>query len=399
MHKGFLQEPASTLPCVTAQPRPRDPASTVLGIVGGGQLARMTALDAARLGVDVRVLAGAGDQGVRGLFEVVDGAHDDPAALDRLADQVDVVTFDHELVPLEAIEALEARGVVVRPGSTTLGFTDKLHQRRAFAAAGLPVPPFAEVTAREEVESFAAEHGWPVVLKAPRGGYDGRGVAVAQDAEAAADMLAAAGGRPLLVEAHLPLDAELAVLVVRGPDGTHATYEVVESVQVEGMCREIHAAEGHLDPALARRGRELGEQVADLVEAVGVLAIELFVVDGEVLVNEIAPRPHNSGHHTIDGCVTSQFENHARAVLGWPLGPTAPVAPATVMVNVVGVEEDPRTRVPLLTEDVRVHLYGKSVRPGRKIGHVTATGTDHEEVAARARRAAAILEGATDDPA
>lgn len=378
---------------MTAPPRPRDPHATVLGIVGGGQLARMTALDAARLGVDVRVLAGPGDQGVRGLLEVVTGAHDDPDALDALAEQVDVVTFDHELVPLEAIAALEARGVVVRPGSRTLAFTDKLHQRRSFAAAGLPVPPFAEVADLAQVEAFAAEHGWPVVLKAPRGGYDGRGVAVAADAEAAGEMLAAAGGRPLLAEAHLPLEAELAVLVVRGPDGTTATYAVVESVQEEGMCREIHAAPGHPDAALAARGTALGLQVAELVDAVGVLAVELFVVDGQVLVNEIAPRPHNSGHHTIDGCVTSQFENHARAVLGWPLGDTAPTAPATVMVNVVGVDADPRERVAHVTEDVRIHLYGKSVRPGRKIGHVTATGTDHEEVAARARRAVATLEG------
>ena len=140
-------------------------------------------------------------------------------------------------------------------------------------------------------------------------------------------------------------------------------------------------------------GRRLGERVADLVESIGVLAVELFVVGDEVLVNEIAPRPHNSGHHTIDGCVTSQFENHARAVLGWPLGSVAPTAPSTVMVNVVGTDVDPRERAALVTEDVRIHLYGKSVRPGRKIGHVTATGTDHDEVAARARRAAAILEG------
>lgn len=375
-------------------PRPREPHTTVLGMVGGGQLARMTALDAARLGIDVRVLTGANDQGVRGLFTVVDGAHDDPEALRRLADQVDVVTFDHELVPLDAIQDLEAAGVTVRPSSTTLSFADKLHQRRTFADAGLPLPAFAEVTNTAEVESFAAEHGWPVVLKAPRGGYDGRGVSVAKDVAAAQDMLDAAAGRPLLAEQMLDLGMELAVLVVTSASGQRAVYEVVESVQVEGMCREVHAAEGHLDPELIAEGRRLGERVADLVESIGVLAIELFVVDGTLLVNEIAPRPHNSGHHTIDGCTTSQFENHARAVLGWPLGPVAPTAPATVMVNVVGTDGDPRERVPLVTDDVRIHLYGKGARPGRKIGHVTATGADHAEVAERARRAAAILEGA-----
>lgn len=387
--QGVSSPPVST----SSEPRPREPHTTVLGMVGGGQLARMTALDAARLGVDVRVLAGASDQGVRGLFEVVDGAHDDPAALRRLADQVDVVTFDHELVPLDAIAALEADGHPVRPSSTTLSFTDKLHQRQAFADAGLPVPPFARVTSTDEVETFAAAHGWPVVLKAPRGGYDGRGVSVADDLAAAEDMLTAAAGRPLLAEAHLDLTMELAVLVVTSATGERAVYDVVESVQVEGMCREVHAADGHLSVSMVAEGRRLGERVAGLVESVGVLAVELFVVGDEVLVNEIAPRPHNSGHHTIDGCVTSQFENHARAVLGWPLGSVAPTAPSTVMVNVVGTDVDPRERAALVTEDVRIHLYGKSVRPGRKIGHVTATGTDHDEVAARARRAAAILEG------
>ena len=357
----------------------------------------MIALDAARLGIQVRVLAGEHDQGVRGVFPVLDGAHDDPAALRRLAEQVDVVTFDHELVPLDAIEALEADGHVVRPSSTTLRFSDKLHQRRSFADAGLPVPPFAAVTSAAEIAAFADAHGWPVVLKAPRGGYDGRGVAVADDLDQAQPMLAAAGGRPLLVEAHLALAQELAVLVVRGPDGAQAVYEPVESVQIEGMCREIHAVEGHLRGDLRARARALAARVADVVAPVGVLAVELFLTDGgELLVNEIAPRVHNSGHHTIDGCVTSQFENHARAVLGWPLGSVAATAPAAVMVNVVGVatDDDPRDRVAeaAALEGVKIHLYDKSPRPARKIGHVTVVGEGHEGVAARAREAVAILE-------
>ncbi|WP_370327042.1 5-(carboxyamino)imidazole ribonucleotide synthase [Euzebya sp.] len=372
--------------------------STALGIVGGGQLARMTALDAARLGVDVRVLAGPSDEGVRGVFEVVDGDHDDLAALRRLAEQVDVVTFDHELVPLDVVRALEADGVVVRPGSPALAFADKVHQRRAFLAAGLPLPAFDVVADLPGVEAFAATHGWPVVLKAPHGGYDGRGVAIAGSPAEARDMVEASAGRGVLVEAHLDLQAELAVLVVTSADGSRVVYDPVRSVQVDGMCREVHAVAGHLPPILAAEAGDLGREVADLVGAVGVLAIELFVVaapDGtqRLVVNEIAPRPHNSGHHTIDGCATSQFENHARAVLGWPLGPVTPRATASVMVNVVGTAGDPRDRVHLVDPAVKIHLYDKSPRPGRKIGHVTAVGTDHDETAAAARRAAAVLEG------
>ncbi|HUG84802.1 MAG TPA: 5-(carboxyamino)imidazole ribonucleotide synthase, partial [Euzebya sp.] len=366
-------------------------------VVGGGQLARMIALDAARLGVDVRVLAGAADEGVRGLFTVVDGDHDDPAALRRLADRVDVVTFDHELVPLHVVMHLEGQGVVVRPSSATLAFADKLHQRRELAAAGLPVPPFAEVNTRDAVEAFGDAHGWPLVLKAPHGGYDGRGVAVVASAAEATDMLQAAAGRALLVEPHLALRQELAVLVVTAVDGQRQTYAPVESVQVDGMCREVHAARGHLPGGLAAGAVTLAEQVADAVGSIGVLAVELFVVDNAdgtplLLVNEIAPRPHNSGHHTIDACITSQFENHARAVLGWPLGSVAQRDSASVMVNVIGTAGDPRDRVPRVDPDVKIHLYGKTSRPGRKIGHVTVVGPDHAQAAARARAAAAVLE-------
>jgi 5-(carboxyamino)imidazole ribonucleotide synthase len=375
--------------------------AAVLGVVGGGQLARMMALDAARLGIDVRVLAGERDEGVRGLLTVVDGAHDDIEALRRLAAQVDVMTFDHELVPLEHVRALEADGVVVRPSADALQFADKLHQRRAFAQLGLPLPPFAQVSSVADVEAFAAEHGWPVVLKAAWGGYDGRGVAVVEDADGAAGMVRAAAGRDLLAEAHLDLVRELAVLVVTGPEGGRVVYDPVESVQVEGMCREIHAADGHIAPALADAARQIALQVADAVGAVGVLAIELFVVSRErgeegvdVLVNEIAPRPHNSGHHTIDGCATSQFANHVRAVLGLPLGPATPTARATVMVNVVGGDHDgdPRELVGAVEPGVAIHLYDKTPKPGRKVGHVTVVGDDHDEVAARARRAAEVLE-------
>lgn len=385
----------------------------VLGVVGGGQLARMMALDAARLGIDVLVLAGDSDEGVRGQLRFVAGAHDDPEALRRLADQVDVVTFDHELVPLDTIRTLEADGVVVHPSSRALAFADKLRQRGTFAAAGLPLPPFAAVRTVADVEVFAADHGWPLVLKAAWGGFDGRGVALVEDAAGAASMVAAAAGRGLLAEAHLDLVRELAVLVVTSASGERVVYDPVESVQVDGMCREVHAAAGRLPAGEVTAAREVAVRVADLVGAVGVLAVELFVVADaagttRLLVNEIAPRPHNSGHHTIDGCDTSQFENHARAVLGLPLGPVTPRDVASVMVNVVGTgtgtgtgpatgtgpgATDPRDRVHLVAPGVRIHLYGKTPRPGRKVGHVTVVGPDHADAVARARAAAAILEG------
>lgn len=358
----------------------------------------MMALDAARLGVHVRVLAGPDDEGVRGLFHVVEGRFDDVSALRRLAQQVDVVTFDHELVPLQAIRTLEDEGWVIRPGSTTLAFTDKLYQRRAFAAAGLPVPPFAEVARIDEVDAFAATHGWPVVLKAPRGGYDGRGVVIAHDIRAAADMVDGAAGRGLLIEAHQPLVQELAVVVVTSVDGHRTAYEPVESVQVDGMCREIHSAHGNLHPDLAMTAMRLGQRVADMVGSIGVLAVELFVVgdrDGgsTLLVNEVAPRPHNSGHHTIDSCVTSQFENHVRAVLGWRLGSVLQRATASVMVNVVGGSTgDPRERASSVGPDVHIHLYDKTPLPGRKVGHVTVVGDDQATVTTTARAAAAMLE-------
>ena len=359
----------------------------------------MMALDAARLGVEVLVLAGPDDEGVRGLFPVIDGSPDDLAALRALGEQVDVITLDHELVPLDAIRALELDGVVVRPGSGTLAFTDKLYQRRTFAELGIPVPAFAEVKSIEDIESFADEHGWPVVLKAPRGGYDGRGVAVAQDRGQAEEMVDAADGRALLVEEHLDLVQELAVISVNSANMDTTTYEPVVSVQVDGMCQEIHA-DGTIPVDLSAVAVRLASRVAQVVEAVGVLAVELFVVDDGgrplVLVNEIAARPHNSGHHTIDACVTSQFENHVRAVLGMPPGAVQQRDPVSVMVNVVGGPDgvgDPRERVGQVPRDAKVHLYDKTPRPGRKIGHVTVTGEDTDEVVATARLAAATLEG------
>lgn len=374
-------------------------AIPTVGMVGAGQLARMTAQAAIPLGIRFRVLAERPDDSAALVCpEVEPGSPGDLDALRRFAAGCDVVTFDHELVPPTLMAALEAAGATLRPSPAAKAFAqDKLHQRTNLAALGLPVPPFAEVASVAAIESFAAAHGWPVVLKAARGGYDGRGVWLVRDAAGVATALAEAQqpGAPVIAEAFVPIDRELAAMVARRPSGEMVTYPVVETVQVDGMCREV-IAPAPVPPQVAGRAAALAREVAEAIGATGIVALELFLTkDGRLLVNELALRPHNSGHYSIEGCTTSQFENHLRAVLDWPLGETSLTAPAVVTVNVVGATGggDPRERLPraLAVPGVHVHLYGKGARPGRKLGHVTALGDDVAEVRARADRAAALL--------
>lgn len=372
-----------------------------LGIVGGGQLARMSSLAAAGLGVPVAVLAedpqapalATGAHHVAGSERSLDG-------LRRLAAASDVVTFDHEGVPPDVLRELEREGAVLRPRpAAKLMAQDKAEQREALGGrVGVPVPAWRIVATPDDVERFGAEHGWPVVLKISRGGYDGRGVwfaATAADADEPLEAAARTGAR-LLAEQHLDLDCELAVLVARADGGAHVVYPVVHTVQRDGMCREM-AVPAPVPEDLARAAQETGASIADAIEAVGIVAVELFVADGRVLVNELALRPHNSGHWSLGGAVTSQFENHVRAVLGWPLGDPSPLAPAVACANVVGAADggDPRERLAdaLAVPGALVQLYGKQPRPGRKLGHVTALGDDAADARERARRAAAILEG------
>ena len=376
----------------------------IVGVVGGGQLARMLAEAATPLGVHVRVLAGAQDEGAAEVVpDTVTGSPHDADALRAFAATVDVVTFDHENVDHDALVALESAGVAVRPSVDTLAFSDKAHQRRAFAAAGLPVPDFVVVDGGPEGAasacSFADRHGGRVVAKASRGGYDGRGVWMLDGA----DLSGFVGdwrGAPLVIEPRLELSTEVAVLVARRPSGEVATWPLVETVQVDGMCDEV-ILPAPVTPAVAARAREIAREVAGTTGAVGVIAIELFVIGDEVLINEIAPRVHNSGHLTIEGCTTSQFEQHLRAVLDWPLGPTEPIAAVAVMVNVVGgATGDPRERQAAMLASVpeaHLHLYGKTSRPARKIGHVTVLGHDVGTARRRARLAADLLAGAPTD--
>ncbi|WP_229072023.1 5-(carboxyamino)imidazole ribonucleotide synthase [Actinoplanes sp. DH11] len=369
----------------------------VVGMVGGGQLARMTHQAAISLGQSLRVLSERPDDSAALVAaDVPIGVHTDLAALREFAKGCDAVTFDHEHVPTEHIEALEAEGVKIFPGSKALLFAqDKGMMRERLAALGAPVPRWQRVTSAAEIEAFAGG-SWPVVAKATRGGYDGRGVWMVGSPEAAADLIST--GIPLIVEEKVPLRRELAALVARSPFGQVAAYPVVETVQQNGICVEVIAPAQELDEELALEAQQLAIDLANELGVVGLLAVELFQTDDGIVVNELAMRPHNSGHWTIEGARTSQFEQHLRAVLDYPMGSTALTAPVVVMANVLGGEPggmsiDERLHH-LFAEvpDARVHLYGKQVRPGRKIGHVTVLGSDLAEVRARAARAATWLQ-------
>ncbi|WP_434438695.1 5-(carboxyamino)imidazole ribonucleotide synthase [Lentzea sp. E54] len=368
----------------------------VVGMIGGGQLARMTHQAAIPLGQSLRVLAvSENDPAALVARDVVLGTHTDLDALRAFAKGCEVVTFDHEHVPGEHLRALVAEGVKVHPGPDALQYAqDKLKMRVRLAELGLPVPPFAEVHDVQDVLRFGAAHGWPCVLKAIRGGYDGRGVWMLntpQSAERVVPELLAAG-TPLMVEQCVPMRRELAAVVARSPFGQGAAWPVVETVQSDGICVEVLAPAPRLD---GDEAQELALKVAEALGVVGVLAVELFETADGVVVNELAMRPHNSGHWSIEGARTSQFEQHLRAVLDYPLGRTDLMAPAVVMANVLGASDTPAMgpdeRVHHLFArfpDAHVHLYGKEERPGRKVGHVTFLGKDMTEVRHRARLAA-----------
>ena len=369
-----------------------------IGIVGAGQLARMLGEAASALGLQTVVLAEHPTDAAVGIAtDVLPGVPAVEADLRALAERAPVVTFDHEQVDLDLLARVEASGTIIRPGLRTLQLaTDKLEMRIRLAAAGVPGPAFAALAADDPVgavRKFADDHGWPVVVKAARGGYDGKGVWPVSSPDDAAAVCRAATG-PLLVEELVPIDAELAVLVARRPGGETVTWAPVETTQVDGVCREV-LVPGRLDRAVADAAVTIGRRVADVADAVGVLAIELFWAGGQLLVNEIAARPHNSGHWTMEGAVTSQFENHLRAVLDLPLGSTGPTAPAVASVNVFGDPDgtDPAAVLAagLVVDGAHVHLYGKEPRPGRKLGHVTVCGDDADDVRSRAWAAALAL--------
>jgi len=354
---------------------------------------------ASALGLSMAVLAERPDDAACGVAtEVVVGSPFVAGDLRSLSERCDVVTFDHEQVDLDIVAALAAEGAVLRPGAETLELAvDKARMRTVLDGAGVPVPSYLVVDdgpgASEAVTSFAAGHGWPVMLKAARGGYDGKGVWPVRDRAEAAAVLAQVTGQ-VVVEELLPLEAELAVLVARRPSGSSAAWPAVETAQVGGVCREV-LVPGRLPPDVVEAASALGQKVAEIAGAVGVMAVELFWSGGRLVVNEVATRPHNAGHWTIEGAVSSQFENHLRAVLDRPLGSTPPQHPQVASVNVFGgpAGDDPAHLLAkgLATEGAHVHLYGKAARPGRKLGHVTVCGDDPDLVRARAWSAALAL--------
>ena len=368
----------------------------VVGMVGGGQLSRMTHQAAIALGLSLRVLADAThDSAALVANGVVVGDHTSLDDVRAFAQGCEVLTFDHEHVPSGLIEALEDEGISVHPGSAALRHAqDKVVMRERLAALGVPVPPFTPVATARDLEGFAHHWGWPVVLKAATGGYDGKGVWVVHSVDEAAEVLAS--GVRLLAEQHVALRRELAAVVARSPEGQGAAWPVVETVQRDGICVEVVAPAPDLHEDLALEAQELALRLADELGVVGVLAVELFETDAGLLVNELAMRPHNSAHWTIEGSRTSQFEQHVRAVLDYPMGATQLTAPWVVMANLLGGDGEPdldRRLHMLMGRDpaIKVHLYGKQVKPGRKIGHVTALGDDLADVRRRAREGAAYL--------
>ena len=382
-----------------------------VGMVGAGQLARMTASAAVGLGATFRVLAGSeAESAALVTHDVAVGSHLSLPDLAKFAGACDVITFDHEHVPTDHLVALESAGVLVRPGPGALRYTqDKLAMRERLASLGLPVPRFAPVASAAEVTESAVAAGgssgaWPVVLKAISGGYDGKGVWVCRTPAEAEEVLS--HGLPLIAEEFVPFEAELAALVARSPFGQGAAYPVVQTVQRDGICREVIAPAPGLSRELAIEAQEMALRIARSLGVAGLLAVELFETSRGILINELAMRPHNSGHWTIEGARTSQFEQHLRAVLDLPLGSPSGAVPGgfTVMANVLGGTDpdiyDRYIHVMAADPGVKVHFYGKAVSPGRKIGHVTVVGNAADEVAGlrdRARRAASYLRWGTED--
>jgi 5-(carboxyamino)imidazole ribonucleotide synthase len=383
----------------------RPDTGPVVAVVGGGQLARMMAEPAAALGIPLRLLAEA--PGVSAAQVIPDhevGDFTDLATLRRLVAGCRVVTFDHEHVPTDHLHALEEAGVAVRPGPGALVHAqDKIVMREALDRFEAPVPRHAVVSDADQVRAF----GLPCVLKTNRGGYDGKGVwfVGTPDDCAPAFAAAAASGVRILAEERVDFRRELSALVARSPSGQAAAYPVVESVQRDGICHEVVSPAPGLSDRLATQAQELALRIARELDVTGILAVELFeTTDDRILVNELAMRPHNTGHWTQDGAVTSQFENHLRAVLDLPLGAPVARAPWTVMVNILGGPADSGGRLydgypHALARDprLRVHLYGKEPRPGRKVGHVNAYGDDLQECLERARHAAAWFAGELGD--
>ena len=369
-----------------------------IGVIGGGQLARMMVPPAIHLGLRISVLAENEGSSAERAADAV-GDYRDPETVYAFAETVDAVTFDHEHVPQAILRELVSRGVAVHPRPEALQYAqDKIVMREKLAELGVPIPDWAAVADEAELQAFLEAHGGRAVVKTARGGYDGKGVRVVSDAAEVRDWFTAlaedGNGGHLLVEELVDFVRELSQLVARRPSGETRTWPVVETIQRDGVCAEVLAPAPTDRPAVLDEAARIGATVAEGVAVTGVLAVEMFETrDGRVLVNELAMRPHNSGHFSIEGSVTSQFEQHLRAVADLPLGDTSMTAPAAVMVNVLGgpAEGPMPVRYPealAAHPRAKFHSYDKQPRPGRKVGHVTVTGERLDEVRAEATAAA-----------
>ncbi|WP_138925735.1 5-(carboxyamino)imidazole ribonucleotide synthase [Glutamicibacter creatinolyticus] len=373
-----------------------------IGVIGGGQLARMMAPEALNLGFELHVLAEAEDvSAARSVPDAPVGDYKDLDTLRHFAKGLDVVTFDHEHVPNEHLSTLISEGVNIQPRPEALIHAqDKLVMRQAIEQLGLPNPRWAKVKNVAELIAFGDEIGWPIVLKTPRGGYDGKGVRILDDAQAARDAADWFANGALLAEDKVNFSRELSALVARTPSGQAKAWPVVHTIQVDGVCDEVIAPAQDIDPAVAEAAAAAALRIAEQFGVTGVMAAELFETPGSgagFVINELAMRPHNTGHWTMNGSVTSQFEQHLRAVLDLPLGETRELG-LTVMKNYLGGENQDLysafSAALGAAPEVKVHAYGKSVRPGRKIGHVNVvanTGQTVDELRQRAEMVAALI--------
>lgn len=372
------------------------PALYRLGIVGAGQIARMTHQAAVKLGITPRLFAESADDSAA--LAAPDSVFSHPDALPGFAAGCEVLTFEHERVDIGMLERLEADGVIIRPGTRTLRAAfDKIHQRRVLLNRNFNVPVFTELQGPDDLFDFTSVYDWPVAIKsvrAPRPGQ--RGVWIVENPTQALRVMAEQGDRQLMIENYQPIVTELVVLIVRRPGGHSRAYPVIEQVGHDGVCHQLRVP-APVDQTVAHRAVAIATRLANELDAVGVLAVELFLTDDGLVVNEIAARPHNAGHLTIEASPTSQFENHVRAVLDLPLGPTWLQVPAAATCNVIGGIEgvDPAEHLAdaLTIEGVQIHLYGKRPAPGSKLGHVTAFGDTVEQAAELAHRAEAALLG------
>ncbi len=370
-----------------------------VGILGGGQLGRMLALAGVPLGFSFRFLDPAEDAPVDGLGERTVAEFSDLEACAKLAAECDVVTFEFENVPAGTVEHL-AQSKAVFPGATALrAAQDRVAEKRLFEALGIPVPPFAAVDTLEELAAAIAKVGVPAVVKTRREGYDGRGQRVVREAEAVGRVWGELGGAApsaaLLVESFVPFDRELSILAVRGRNGDIAFYPLVENEHSDGILRVSRAPAERVDGRLQERAESYARGILERLDYVGVVALELFQVGDRLLANEMAPRVHNSGHWTIEGAETSQFENHLRAIAGLPLGSTEARGFST-MVNLIGTA--PELSALLAVPGAHVHLYGKEARAGRKLGHVTVVDASRQGCEGRARQVLGVVEAEPSGP-